>query len=167
MKTNGSLCNLDCGYCYYLNKEDSVPGLTTGRMSDELLEEFTRQYIAGQDVDSVLFNWHGGEPALMGLDFYRKAVQLQQKYAGTKRIDNDFQTNGTLLDDEWCEFFKQNNFWVGLSIDGPPHPYNRPRGCPFHPRCPHFMASTCDQRRPSLLSVNANHKVACFLEHGG
>ena len=120
-KSLGSQCNLNCGYCYYLGKEDSVPGLSTGRMSDELLEEFIRQYISGQDVDKVLFNWHGGEPALMGLDFYRKAVQLQQKYAGTKRIENDFQTNGTLLDDEWCEFFKQNNFWVGLSLDGPPH----------------------------------------------
>ena len=127
IKAPGSACNLDCGYCYYLHKEDSIPDLATGRMSEELLEEFTRQYIAGQDVDTILFNWHGGEPALLGLDFYRKAVQLQQKYAGGKRIENDFQTNGTLLNDEWCEFFKQNNFRLGLSLDGPKHLHDRVR----------------------------------------
>ena len=76
-------------------------------MDDELLEEFIRQYIEGQDVDSILFNWHGGEPALLGLDFYRKVLQIEQKYAGGKHIKNDFQTNGTLLDDEWCKFFKE------------------------------------------------------------
>lgn len=127
IKAVGSACNLNCGYCYYLHKEDSVPGLAAGRMSDEVLEEFTRQYIEGQENDYVLFNWHGGEPALLGLDFYRRAVQLQKKYAGTKRIENDFQTNGTLLDDEWCEFFKEHNFWIGLSIDGPPHLHDRVR----------------------------------------
>jgi uncharacterized protein len=108
-------------------KGEFVPGLPTGRISDELLEEFTEKYIADQDVDSVLFNWHGGEPALLGLDFYRKGVTLQQKYAGTKRIENDFQTNGVLLDDSWCEFFKEQGFWVGLSIDGPKHLHDRLR----------------------------------------
>ena len=127
MKSVGSRCNLNCGYCYYLDKDDTLPDVGAERMSDELLEEFTRQYIAGQDVDSILFNWHGGEPALLGLDFYRKAVQLQEKYAGTKTINNDFQTNGTLFNDEWCEFFKQNNFWIGLSLDGPPHLHDRVR----------------------------------------
>ncbi len=90
-----------------------------------MLEEFIRQYIEGQDVDTILFNWHGGEPALLGLDFYRKAVELEKKYAGTKHIDNDFQTNGVLLDDQWCEFFKENDFYVGLSIDGPKHLHDR------------------------------------------
>ena len=92
-----------------------------GRMDDALLEEFIRQYIAGQDVDFVRFNWHGGEPALLGLDFYRKVLQLEQKHAGGKRIENEFQTNGVLLDESWCQFFKEHRFVVGLSIDGPKH----------------------------------------------
>jgi uncharacterized protein len=103
------MCNLDCTYCYYLHKEELLPHKMADRIDDELLEEFIRQYIAGQDVDDIRFNWHGGEPALMGLDFYRKIIQLQQKYAGTKRISNEFQTNGVLLDECWCEFLKDKD----------------------------------------------------------
>jgi uncharacterized protein len=90
-------------------------------MSDELLEEFIRQYIASQDLEPVSFTWHGGEPTLLGLDFYRKVISLQQKHAGTKRVVNALQTNGVLLDDSWCRFFKKHEFLVGLSIDGPKH----------------------------------------------
>jgi uncharacterized protein len=100
---------------------------TTERMDDELLEKFIRQYIDEQDTNTILFNMHGGEPALLGLDFFRKVVQLEQKYAGTKHIENDFQTNGVLLNDEWCEFFKENGFYVGLSIDGPKHLHDQLR----------------------------------------
>ena len=100
------------------HKEDLLPDRTPGRITDDLLEKFIRQYIAGQE-DEVVFNWHGGEPALLGLDFFRKVVELQRKYAGTMRIENDFQTNGALLDESWCEFFKEHRFYVGLSIDGP------------------------------------------------
>ena len=114
-KVVGSRCNLDCTYCYYHYKD------TTGRISDDLLEKFIRQYIAGQELDPIVFNWHGGEPAFLGLDFYRKAVELERKYAEGKRIQNDFQTNGVLLDETWCEFFKEHGFYVGLSIDGPKH----------------------------------------------
>jgi uncharacterized protein len=94
-------------------------------MADELLEEFIRQYIAGQEVGEVVFNWHGGEPALLGLDFFRRVVELQQKYAGRTRVANDFQTNGVLLDEAWCEFFKEHGFYVGLSIDGPKDLHDR------------------------------------------
>lgn len=126
VKPIGSLCNLNCTYCYYLHKEDLLPPETTAScITDDLLEEFIRQYIAGQDVDFVTFNWHGGEPALAGLDFYRNVIRLQQKYAGTIRIENDFQTNGVLLDDAWCEFLKEHKFYVGLSIDGPKHLHDR------------------------------------------
>jgi uncharacterized protein len=120
-KPVGSACNLACSYCYYLHKENLLPNKTPGHIDDELLEEFIHQYIAGQDVDSVYFSWHGGEPTLLGLDFYRKVINLQQKYAGTKNIVNDLQTNGLLLDDEWCKFFKRHHFLIGLSIDGPKH----------------------------------------------
>jgi uncharacterized protein len=115
------VCNLDCTYCYYLHKEDLLGNQAGSRISDEVLEEFVRQYITGQEVESVTFNWHGGEPALLGLDFFRKVVELERKYANGKRIENDFQTNGVLLDDAWCEFFKEHRFYVGLSIDGSKH----------------------------------------------
>ena len=124
-KAIGSRCNLQCTYCYYLHKEDLLPKAAPGPIADDLLEEFIRQYIAGQEEDPVVFNWHGGEPTLLGLDFFRKVVELQQKYAGTKRIENDFQTNGVLLDESWCEFLKEHRFYVGLSIDGPKHLHDR------------------------------------------
>jgi uncharacterized protein len=94
-------------------------------MSDELLEEFIRQHIAGQDSETVNFTWHGGEPTLLGVDFYRKIISLQQKHAGTKRIANALQTNGMLLNDSWCRFLKEQQFLVGLSIDGPKHLHDR------------------------------------------
>ncbi|GHO90291.1 anaerobic sulfatase maturase [Reticulibacter mediterranei] len=119
VKPRGSLCNLDCSYCFYLEKEKLYPGASF-RMSDELLEEYIRQYIAAQWVPEVVFAWQGGEPTLMGLEFYRKAVALQQKYRRPgMRILNALQTNGTRLDDPWCAFFREHNFLIGLSLDGP------------------------------------------------
>jgi len=118
VKPVGSACNLDCDYCYYLDKE-SLYGGREPRMSDGMLERYIRSYIEGNDVDTVSFVWHGGEPALAGLDFYRRAVELQRRYAGGRRIENSFQTNATLLDERWCEFFRENGFLVGVSIDGP------------------------------------------------
>lgn len=120
-KPIGARCNLDCTYCYYLHKEQLLCDQSAGRMADDLLEEFIRRYIESQEVDEVSFNWHGGEPALLGLDYYRRVIELQQKYAGAKRIKNEFQTNGVLLDESWCEFFAEHHFYVGLSIDGPKH----------------------------------------------
>jgi uncharacterized protein len=124
VKPLGATCNLDCAYCYYHYKEG-----TAGCISDELLERFIRQYIAGQEEEPVVFNWHGGEPALLGLGFFRKVLELERKYADGHRIENDFQTNGVLLDESWCEFLKEHGFNVGLSIDGPKHLHDHFRKC--------------------------------------
>lgn len=119
VKPRGSICNLDCSYCFYLEKEKLYPGASF-RMSDELLENYIRQYIAAQRVPQVVFAWQGGEPTLMGLEFYRKAVKLQQQYRRPgMRIFNALQTNGTRLDDAWCAFFREHDFLIGLSLDGP------------------------------------------------
>ena len=119
LKPAGAHCNLACKYCYYLEKNKLYPTAQRHLMSDEILEQFTREYIEAQTMSQVLFTWHGGEPLLRSIDFYRKALSLQQKYAGGRRIANIIQTNGTLLTDEWCEFFAQNHWLVGISIDGP------------------------------------------------
>lgn len=118
IKPAGSLCNLDCHYCYYLDKAEIYHGRQP-RMSEQVLETLTKQYIESNDVPEVTFNWHGGEPLVMGLDFYRKAVELQQKYAGGKIVHNTLQTNGTLITPEWADFFRENDFLIGISIDGP------------------------------------------------
>lgn len=118
LKPTGAHCNLACKYCYYLEKNKLYDEGNRHIMSDELLEQFTKEYIESQAMDSVLFIWHGGEPLLRSLDFYKKAMSLQQKYACGKHIDNVVQTNGTLLTDEWCEFLAQNHWLVGISIDG-------------------------------------------------
>lgn len=127
LKPAGAHCNLACKYCYYLEKNKLYPTAQRHLMSDEMLEQFTREYIEAQTMNQVLFTWHGGEPLLRSIDFYRKALSLQQKYAGGRRIDNVIQTNGTLLTDEWCEFFAQNHWLVGISIDGPQPDHNHYR----------------------------------------
>jgi uncharacterized protein len=120
LKPRGAICNLDCQYCYYLGKERLYPG-SDSRMDDDLLEEFTRQYIEAQRVPEATFSWQGGEPTLMGLDFFERAVALQHKYRKPgMRIHNALQTNAVLLDDAWCRFFKERGFLVGVSLDGPP-----------------------------------------------
>ncbi len=119
LKPRGAICNLDCHYCYFLSKEMLYPG-SRFRMANELLEEYTRQYIAAQRVPEVTFAWQGGEPTLMGLDFFKLAVELQQKYRQPgMKIHNALQTNGTTLDDDWCRFFREHEFLIGLSLDGP------------------------------------------------
>jgi uncharacterized protein len=118
-KPRGAICNLDCQYCYFLAKENLYPG-SGFRMSEDMLETYTRQYIQAQRAPEVNFAWQGGEPTLMGLDFYRKAVSLQNKHRKSgMRILNSLQTNGTLLDDDWCQFFHDHEFLIGLSLDGP------------------------------------------------
>ena len=122
VKPTGAACNLDCTYCYYLSKQELLGKPESWRISDELLEEFIRQYFASQNCKEVVFSWQGGEPTLLGLEFFRKVVALEKKYCPPHvRCENDLQTNGTLLDDQWCEFLYENNFLVGLSIDGPKH----------------------------------------------
>ena len=118
-KPTGAACNLGCKYCFFLSKKNLYP-LSSFRMSDELLETYTRQYIEAQQIAQATFAWQGGEPTLMGLDFFKRSIQYQQKYRHPKMIiQNTMQTNGTLLDDDWCEFFAKNNFLIGLSLDGP------------------------------------------------
>lgn len=119
LKPAGAHCNLACKYCYYLEKSHLYQNSLRHLMSDEMLEQFTREYIEAQTMPQVLFTWHGGEPLMRSIDFYKKALALQKKYAHGKQIDNVIQTNGTLLTDEWCEFFAQNHWLVGISIDGP------------------------------------------------
>ncbi len=120
-KPIGAACNLRCNYCYYLDKEKLRPKNSPPRMSDLILEEFTQQYINAQPGEQVLFTWHGGEPLLLGIDYFRKALRYQQMYGKRRKIDNVLQTNGTLLTDDWCRFFKANNFLIGISLDGPEH----------------------------------------------
>ena len=119
LKPVGSACNLACQYCYYLEKELLYPNNKRSWMSEETLETFIQQYFLAQTQPYVSFTWHGGEPLLRPISFYKKALKLQQKYGKGFYIENSLQTNGTLLTDEWCRFFKENNFLIGLSIDGP------------------------------------------------
>ncbi|MDR3688121.1 MAG: anaerobic sulfatase-maturation protein [Fimbriimonas sp.] len=118
-KPNGAVCNLDCTYCYYLEKERLYPGAKSFRMTDEVLTSFIRQYIRAQSAPVVTFAWHGGEPTLLGIPFFERALEIQARYAKGKTIENAFQTNGVLLDDKWGEFLAKNKFLIGISIDGP------------------------------------------------
>lgn len=126
-KPIGPLCNLDCKYCFYLEKQSFYHEQDNFKMSDEVLEAFIDQYISSQDIPEIQFVWQGGEPTLNGLDFYRKVISLQEKYAKGKKIVNSIQTNGVLLDDLWCRFLKEHDFLVGISIDGPGEIHNRYR----------------------------------------
>jgi anaerobic sulfatase-maturating enzyme len=118
-KPTGAICNLDCAYCFFLDKEVFYPG-SKFRMSDDMLEQYIRQLIESHRTDQVSIAWQGGEPTLMGLDFYRKAITLAEKYRRPgMTFLHTMQTNGTLLTDEWAEFFKEHDFLIGLSIDGP------------------------------------------------
>lgn len=119
LKPVGALCNLACEYCYYLEKARLYKDISKHVMSEELLEKFIEEYINSQTMPQVLFTWHGGETFMRPIGFYKKAIELQKKYANGRTIDNCIQTNGTLLTDEWCEFLRENNFLVGVSIDGP------------------------------------------------
>lgn len=127
LKPIGAACNLRCKYCYYLEKKNLYPDSINSMMSDQILEEFIEQYMNTQTSAYVMFTWHGGETLMRNISFYRKAVQLQQKYARGRHIENSIQTNGTLLTDEWCQFFKENNFLVGISVDGPQHCHDKYR----------------------------------------
>ena len=119
LKPRGGVCNLDCRYCYFLSKTKLYPD-SAFRMTPELLEEHTRQYIESQPGPEVTFGWQGGEPTLMGLDFFRLAVELQRKHAKSGvRVRNALQTNGIALDDDWCRFFREHDFLIGISLDGP------------------------------------------------
>jgi uncharacterized protein len=137
VKPIGSICNLDCRYCYYLKKEHLYPEGESFRMPDIILEEYIVQHIEASAEPVIRFSWHGGEPTLLGLDYFRKILALQQKHQpAEQRIANGMQTNGTLLDEAWCRFLADEGFYVGLSLDGPQKIHNRYRstkgGKPTH-----------------------------------
>lgn len=120
VKPSGPLCNMECIYCYYLSKKNFFKEDENYRISDELLERFIQQYINEQDYNQINFTWQGGEPTLLGLEFFKKVIEFQKKHCPSgKKINNDLQTNGTLIDDDWCRFLHENKFLVGLSTDGP------------------------------------------------
>jgi uncharacterized protein len=126
-KPAGPACNLRCDYCFYLEKDRLFPPRQPRRMDDATLEAFVRQYIEAQPGDRVVFSWQGGEPTLLGVEYYRRALALQRRHGRGRRVENALQTNGTLLDDEWGRFLKENGFLVGISIDGPPALHDRSR----------------------------------------
>lgn len=130
-KPAGAMCNMACTYCYYLEKKELYADDPKMVMSDSMLELYTKRYLEAQTMGIVNFTWHGGEALMRPLSFYKRAMELQQKYAGGREIMNCLQTNGTLLDDEWCRFLRDNNWLVGVSIDGPQEfhdEYRRNRG---------------------------------------
>ncbi|RPJ82300.1 MAG: radical SAM protein, partial [Acidobacteria bacterium] len=177
-KPTGALCNLACSYCFYTEKEGLYPGTESWAMPDSVLESFVRQYLAAQDIPTVSFSWQGGEPTLLGIEFFKKVVALQRRYANGKRIENAFQTNGVLLDDRWGEFLATNGFLVGLSIDGPEELHDRyrvDRG--GHPTFRSVMRGLEVLRRHGaefntltvITHANADHPVDVYrflLEHG-
>lgn len=134
IKAPGPVCNLDCDYCYYLEKDALYPGkkfsLASFQMKEEVLEKLIRDYIVSQPQEQIEFIWHGGEPTLLGIEYFRKAIDLQKKYAAGKKITNSFQTNGTLINGEWAEFLARHHFLCGLSIDGPQHFHDNHRRFP-------------------------------------
>ena len=144
-KPVGSLCNLDCTYCYYLERSARSPRRGKEVMPAVLLERYIRQHLEAATGTDVLFSWHGGEPILAGIGFYRLAVGLQERYKRTGvTVINGIQTNGTLLDQKWCEFLRQASFIVGVSVDGPAHLHDHFRlskdGRPTHSRVMHGYA---------------------------
>jgi uncharacterized protein len=126
-KPIGPACNLNCEYCFYLEKQALFPAGEQYRMPDRVLNAFIAAYISSQPTPVVEFVWQGGEPTLLGIDFFRRVIELQKPFAGQKTITNSLQTNGTLLTDEWCQFLKKNNFMVGISLDGPREIHDRYR----------------------------------------
>lgn len=126
-KPSGPICNLDCTYCFYTEKESLFKKGTSFKMNDEVLEQFILNYIHKQNTELIPFVWQGGEPLLLGIDYYKKVLALQEKHRGNKKIHNSIQTNGTLLNDDWAKFFKQHDFLVGLSMDGPDYIHDKYR----------------------------------------
>ncbi|GEA60591.1 anaerobic sulfatase maturase [Vibrio comitans] len=127
-KPTSSVCNIDCKYCFYLEKDKLYPERKNNwKMSQETLEIYVKQYIEANDSYEIEFAWQGGEPTLMGIEFFIKALEYQKKYSNGKKIKNTLQTNGLLINKEWCVFLSENNFLVGISIDGPEYLHDKYR----------------------------------------
>lgn len=123
-KPAGPDCNMDCTYCFYLEKE-AIFQQPVHRMSDEVLEEYVKQYCESQNTPELNFAWQGGEPTLMGVEFFEKAVKFQKKYSAGRPVQNAFQTNGLLINNDWCKFLAKEKFLIGLSLDGPRHIHDK------------------------------------------
>ncbi|HYA36178.1 MAG TPA: anaerobic sulfatase maturase [Candidatus Binataceae bacterium] len=154
VKPAGAVCNLDCSYCYYLSKADLYPETARFRMPDDLLERYIAQHIEASPKDLIFFEWHGGEPTVSGLDYFRRIVELQRKHRPEGRqILNGVQTNGTTLDDDWCRFFAEERFHVGLSLDGPKE---------LHDRCrPTKGGHGTHSRVVKSFALLKKHRVSC------
>lgn len=156
IKPSGAQCNLDCTYCFYLHKEDLLNQPKNPRMENSLLELHIKQYIEAQTGPDVVFTWQGGEPTLMGLDFFKRVIAIQQKYKKSgQAVLNDLQTNGLLLDDEWCEFLKENNFLVGISIDGPAKFHDKYRYTKNKKPTLHLVMNAIERLRQHQITFNA------------
>lgn len=177
-KPIGPVCNLDCTYCYYLEKEKLFPKGENFRMKPEVLESYIRQYIESQNSPEITFAWQGGEPTLLGVEYFQKVVELEKKYAGGRRVHNALQTNGTKLDREWCRFFREHGFLVGLSLDGPRSLHDTYRvdkgGKPTFERVMHGLSLLKKHRVDfnTLTVINASNvkhalKVYDFLRETG
>jgi len=165
VKPAGALCNLDCPYCFYLHKTELLGHTPNARIDDTLLEQHIRQYIEAQTGDEVVFSWQGGEPTVMGLPFFEKVVALQARHRKPgQRIENDLQTNGTLLDAEWARFLKQHGFVVGLSLDGPRELHDKYRptkgGTPTYDKVLRAAALLAEAEVPFALLCVVNREVA-------
>jgi uncharacterized protein len=162
-KPSGPACNLDCTYCFYLEKEALFPKRETRRMSAEVLEAYIRNTIAATPAHlPVAFPWQGGEPTLLGIPFFERALELQRQYGAGRKIENNFQTNGTLIDEDWAKFLAQNGFLVGLSLDGPAEIHDRYRryrsGAPSH----HLVMAALERLQRFGASYNV---LACVDAH--
>jgi uncharacterized protein len=165
VKPAGALCNLDCPYCFYLHKTELLGHQRNARIADDLLEQHIRQYIEAQTGEEVVFSWQGGEPTIMGLAFYEKVVALQQKHRKPhQRIENDLQTNGVLLDEDWARFLQQHGFQVGLSLDGPAELHDRFRptkgGAPTFDKVMRAAGLLARHEVPFALLCVVNREVA-------
>ncbi len=158
VKPSGPDCNLDCTYCFYLGKEKLFPETKTHPMSAEIQEEMIRQ-VMQQSGDAVSIGWQGGEPALMGLDFYKKTIELEMKYGHGQSVGNGFQTNGTLLDREWAKFLKKYDWLIGLSLDGPEHIHDRYRMDKGH----HKTWRTVEDKARMLLEEGVAINAMCCI----
>lgn len=163
VKPVGAACNLDCSYCYYLEKQKLYPRDESPRMPESVLEDYIAQHIAACPIPTVLFSWHGGEATLLGVDYFRRIVEFQRGHAIAGRdIINDLQTNGTLLDEEWCRFLAAEHFTVGLSLDGPGALHDRYRlskaGKPTHAQAMHGLQL--------LQRFGIPHTVLCVVHAG-
>lgn len=166
-KPIGPICNLDCEYCYYLHKERLYDDHERWKMTDQQLESFVRQYIKAQPATAktITFAWQGGEPTLLGVEFFERAVEFQKQYCPDGvQIENAFQTNGVLVDDRWCEFFQSNNFLIGLSMDGPAELHDRYR---YDKKGDPTFAATLNAMKQFKATGVEFNVLVCVNRHNG